>query len=156
MGSVLFAPQQGILARSRKSKANSRKINRENILKILYRLGEDSDDFSRTRNNDEIRNWRNFNAANLEQGLKELGNRQLIELKGPDINLTAAGLLEAKRIVRLHRLWELYLTVKLRLPSDHVHQDAEAIEHVITPELEELLIAELENPGKDPHNSIIP
>lgn len=154
--SILFAPKRGILARNRKSRLNQLKINRENILKILYRLGEEKDDFSRIRNNEEIKNWRNFNANNLNTGVKELSKLGLLNLHHSDMALTAKGVDEARRIVRLHRLWELYLTKKLHLPSDHVHQDAEAIEHVITPELEAMLIKDLENPSKDPHNSIIP
>ena len=70
--------------------------------------------------------------------------------------LTPSGLKEAERVVRLHRLWELYLSQHLNLPSDHIHNDAEAIEHIITPELEKELLDLLEYPEKDPHNSKIP
>jgi manganese/zinc/iron transport system permease protein len=60
------------------------------------------------------------------------------------------------RIVRLHRLWEMYLNQKLHLKPDHVHEGAEAMEHLITPELEEMLKNDLGNPELDPHNSVIP
>ena len=66
------------------------------------------------------------------------------------------GLNEAKRIIKLHRLWEMYLNQRLKLQPDHVHNDAEAIEHIITPELEKQLEKELNYPTKDPHESIIP
>lgn len=154
--SILFAPKKGLLARNRKKRINQNKINRENILKIFYRIGEEKSDFQRARNNEEITNWRNFNAKQLESGLQQLKKLRFIEGRKNDYLLTEAGVAEARRIVRLHRLWELYLTTRLRLPSDHVHQDAEAIEHIITPELEAMLISELQNPSTDPHNSQIP
>ncbi len=40
----------------------------------------------------------------------------------------------------------------MQLPADHVHDDTEAIEHVITPELERELESQLEYPTLDPHN----
>jgi manganese/zinc/iron transport system permease protein len=44
----------------------------------------------------------------------------------------------------------------MNLQPDHVHDDAEGIEHVITPEIEKELEKELEYPLKDPHDSEIP
>ncbi|HCR48726.1 MAG TPA: zinc ABC transporter permease, partial [Bacteroidetes bacterium] len=63
---------------------------------------------------------------------------------------------EAIRITRLHRLWEVYLAEHLAFPDDHVHADAEAMEHMITPELEEKLRQTLNHPLHDPHASPIP
>jgi manganese/zinc/iron transport system permease protein len=60
------------------------------------------------------------------------------------------------RIVKIHRLWELYLTTYLRIAPDHVHEDAETIEHIITPEMELKLEHLLNFPEKDPHNVDIP
>ena len=53
--------------------------------------------------------------------------------------LTAAGKHKGEEISQLHCLWELYLTQYLKITPDHVHQDAESIEHVITPALAEEL-----------------
>jgi manganese/zinc/iron transport system permease protein len=58
--------------------------------------------------------------------------------------------------VRLHRLWELYLQEYLHLDADHVHDDAEAMEHVITPEIEKQLEDLLGRPERDPHQAVIP
>ena len=70
--------------------------------------------------------------------------------------MTNEGFEKGKRITRLHRLWELYLTKYLRIAPDHVHEDADTIEHVITPELEARLERLLEYPTEDPHLSEIP
>jgi len=43
-------------------------------------------------------------------------------------------------VVRLHRLWEMYLNERMNFKSDHIHPNAETMEHDITPELEAELI----------------
>jgi len=50
----------------------------------------------------------------------------------------------------------MYLNQRLKLQPDHVHNDAEAIEHIITPEIERQLEKELAYPKMDPHQSKIP
>ena len=52
-------------------------------------------------------------------------------LKPTMLSLTPKGWGKACRIVRNHRLWELYLTNEARYAPDHVHDDAEKIEHVL-------------------------
>ena len=42
------------------------------------------------------------------------------------------------------------------MKADHIHPNAETIEHIITPEIEELLLHELNYPQMDPHESPIP
>ena len=69
--------------------------------------------------------------------------------------LSPLGEKKARDVVRLHRLWELYL-VHLGHAKDRVHASAEEMEHIITPELEKQLTDFLKNPTKDPHNQPIP
>ena len=63
---------------------------------------------------------------------------------------------KGQRVVKLHRLWEVYLTKYLRIAPDHVHEDADTIEHILTPELEARLEKLLDYPSLDPHKSEIP
>ena len=70
--------------------------------------------------------------------------------------LTEQGRTEGRRVVRLPRLWELYLTERLGMAADHIHTHAETMEHIITPEIEALIVKELGNPEVDPHQSPIP
>ena len=58
--------------------------------------------------------------------------------------------------MRRHRLWEVYLTERLSLPSDHVHRDAEAMEHALSEEAVDDLDARLGYPSTDPHGRPIP
>ena len=44
----------------------------------------------------------------------------------------------------------------LQLAPDHVHDDAETIEHILTPELEAELLRMMDYPDLDPHDAVIP
>ena len=70
--------------------------------------------------------------------------------------LTELGKKRAQRIVRLHRLWEVYLVTQLDVLAEDVHRSAEEMEHRITPELEAELVTLLGDPKKDPHDQEIP
>ena len=72
------------------------------------------------------------------------------------IVLTFEGVQRAEHLVRLHRLWELYLVVCLKVDEERVHHSAEEMEHILTPNLEERLTALLNHPQKDPHQKPIP
>ena len=67
-----------------------------------------------------------------------------------------AGERVALEVLRHHRLLELYLAEALGMPWDRVHEEAEVLEHAISPELSELIAAKLGNPTHDPHGDPIP
>ena len=92
----------------------------------------------------------------LERTARSLAAGGFVEISGDSLRLTPAGLREAESVVRKHRLWEVYLTRRLELPSDHVHRDAEAMEHALTDEAVERLEALLGHPTVDPHGRPIP
>jgi manganese/zinc/iron transport system permease protein len=95
--------------------------------------------------------------GSLERGIRRLAAHRYIEPAGEGLwRLTAEGRARGARITRLHRLWEVYLTEYVSIAPDHVHDDAETIEHVLTPELEEELERILERPASDPHSRAIP
>ena len=62
----------------------------------------------------------------------------------------------ALEVLRHHRLLELYLAEQLGVPWDRVHEEAEALEHVISEDLEARIAAKLGNPTHDPHGDPIP
>jgi len=156
MISIFFAPKKGLLYRNRNQRKNRLKILLENILKTFYQLGERENDFQKSRKLEELILHRKIDRKELISGLKRLKRKNLLRNKEEMWILTNEGLREAKRMVKLHRLWEMYLSQRLNLKADHVHHDAEAIEHIITPELEQQLERELDFPTKDPHQSNIP
>lgn len=72
------------------------------------------------------------------------------------VELTPAGELAALRIIRRHRVLELFLTEVLGYPWDRVHDEAERLEHAASDELVERLAKLLGEPQRDPHGSAIP
>jgi manganese/zinc/iron transport system permease protein len=153
--SLLFAPKRGWFSKQRRAKANQRKTIRENVLKLLFQQ-EEQRGLPTVLSVEEIQGIRAMRLDRLTSTLKELKNRLLIIDHGGSYGLTELGRGEGRRVVRLHRLWELYLTERLGMAADHIHPQAETMEHVITPEIEELLVKELGNPEVDPHQSPIP
>jgi DtxR family Mn-dependent transcriptional regulator len=75
---------------------------------------------------------------------------------GCGAQLSAKGITEARRVIRRHRLVELFLTRVLGLDWSEVDAEAEALEHAISPRLEQALAAHLGEPLEDPHGHPIP
>ena len=154
--SFFFAPQKGIVIRQWRRFSIKRQLLEENLLKTFYRIGENSGDHFNTVAIDDLQIVRNFSPTQLSKGLRKLRVNGYVRRSNSSWFLTNEGFEKGKRITRLHRLWELYLTKYLRIAPDHVHEDADTIEHVITPELEARLEKLLEYPTTDPHKSEIP
>jgi DtxR family Mn-dependent transcriptional regulator len=72
------------------------------------------------------------------------------------VRLTPGGQRVALEVLRHHRLLELYLAEALGMSWDRVHQEAEVLEHAISPELSDLIEAKLGHPTHDPHGDPIP
>jgi DtxR family Mn-dependent transcriptional regulator len=72
------------------------------------------------------------------------------------VRLTEAGNRLALKIIRRHRLIELFLTKSLGLAWDEVHNDAEHMEHVVSDFLVERIDERLGRPRFDPHGDPIP
>ncbi len=156
IGSIWLAPKRGMFSRFRIQKENQKKIISENVLKLFYHLGEKEENFDIGRTMVELKNHRSIAEKELKKGLANCLKANWVRRKGEKWHISNQGLKEAKRVIRLHRLWELYLNQRLKLEPDHVHNDAEAIEHIITPEIERQLEKELNFPKIDPHKSKIP
>src|SRR5205807_10248624 len=75
---------------------------------------------------------------------------------GNGARLTRRGIAEARRVIRRHRLVELFLTQVLGLDWSEVDAEAEALEHAISGRLEKALAAYLGDPLLDPHGHPIP
>ena len=75
---------------------------------------------------------------------------------GTGAKLTPLGVAEARRVIRRHRLVELFLTRVWGLDCSDVDAEAEALEHAISPRLEQALAAHLGEPLEDPHGHPIP
>ena len=89
--------------------------------------------------------------------LKRLGDAGFIDYRsGEGALLTSSGRLEARRVIRRHRLIELFLTRALGLDWSEVDAEAEALEHSLSPRLERAIAQYLGEPIEDPHGHPIP
>jgi manganese/zinc/iron transport system permease protein len=156
MISFFIAPRRGILSRVLRQRSIRLTINNENVLKTFYQLGEESKDFFIARSKEDIIRRRQFSPEALGKILGRLENQGYLDRKNSKWTLTEEGKARGQRVVKIHRLWELYLTTHVNIAPDHVHDDADTIEHLLTPELEEDLERILNYPKVDPHKSEIP
>jgi DtxR family Mn-dependent transcriptional regulator len=67
------------------------------------------------------------------------------------IAFTDSGRQHAEEIVRRHRLIERFLTDVLGIPWDEVHEEAERLEHAMSPVLEERMLAAIGDAKTCPH-----
>jgi DtxR family Mn-dependent transcriptional regulator len=96
-------------------------------------------------------------APSVTGMLKRLAEAGWIEYtKSEGAKLSPAGRAEALRVIRRHRLVELFLTQVLKLDWSEVDAEAEALEHAISPRLEQAIADYLGEPLEDPHGHPIP
>jgi DtxR family Mn-dependent transcriptional regulator len=125
----------------------------QDYLKAIHRLGG----VDRVVSPAEIAAELAVKAPSVTGMLKRLAEAGWIEYTPKSgARLTAVGLAEARRVVRRHRLIELFLTRVLGLDWSEVDAEAEALEHAISPRLEQALAAHLGEPHEDPHGHPIP
>ena len=67
------------------------------------------------------------------------------------LSFTGEGREHAQAIVRRHRLIERFLTDILGIPWDEVHEEAERLEHAMSPVLEERMLAAIGDAKTCPH-----
>lgn len=126
----------------------------ENYLKTIYYLSGRQEGEVSTNSLAEMTATK---AASVSDMLKRLAEKQLIHYKKyQGVRLTEEGEKLALKVIRRHRLWEVFLVEKLGFGWDEVHIIAEELEHVRSDELVERLDAYLAYPQFDPHGDPIP
>jgi len=155
--SLLIAPKRGALPRWWRLRRFRLRTAEENLLRSLYRAGEADAAWHTAYALPELLQQRVMPIATLRHTLQRLVRQGLVQqVPGLRFALSPAGLDAARDVTRRHRLWEVYLTRQLEIAPDHVHDDAEEIEHILTPELEQQILDLLGHPETDPHGQVIP
>ncbi len=80
----------------------------------------------------------------------------LVTSHGGTLRLADEGRILARHVIRVHRLWERYLSDRTGLSEIDWHLDADRREHGITPAEADALEADLSHPSYDPHGDPIP
>lgn len=155
--SMLFSPQQGVVASAVRQLRRRLRVNQENMVRQL--LKSSAEGRQTAVDVAQLSAALRVSRPVLEWCLQSLTRRGWIDLErngARRVSLTARGLAQAERLDRAHRLWETFLVDTVGLPSDHVHLDAEVVEHALSEQLVERLDDELGHPDIDPHGSPIP
>lgn len=152
----LFAPRHGVLARWLRRRAGASRTRRENTLKAMFHVMESNQFRVEGVTLTELAARRRETIEEVERQGRDLVKHGLASLSGEALYFTPAGRQRAGEIVRNHRLWELYLTQSANIAADHVHEDAEKIEHVLGESVVRALERRLGYATVDPHGRTIP
>lgn len=155
-GAFFFGPRHGVVARWWRQRDRAARTKRENTLKAIYQVWERRGTGPEGVSFAELAERRRETAAEARAQAAALATHGLATLHGEQIFFTPQGRRRAVEIVRNHRLWELYLTNSANIASDHVHEDAEKIEHVLGEEVVRELERRLNYAQLDPHGRRIP
>lgn len=156
VAALFLGPRHGILSRWWRQRSRSVRIRRENTLKAIYHVVEDDGFRSETISVRELAERRRETLEEAKRQLAAVRSAGLVTTSGDGVSFTPHGWQRACEIVRNHRLWELYLTHAAHIAPDHVHEDAEVIEHVLGEETVRQLERRLNYARLDPHGKLIP
>ncbi len=129
-------------------------ISVENYLKAIYHLEQREGGRVKTK---AIADALDISLPSVTSMLKSLSSDDLVvyeRYKG--VTLSNSGRLAALKVVRKHRLVELFLVSTLDYSWDEVHHEAELLEHAVSDELAARIEAFLDFPQFDPHGDPIP
>ena len=133
---------------------NSLSLTEENYIKAIFQIGTTPESNVSTN---ALADSLQTKPATVSDMIKKLSHKKLIfyeKYKG--VALSASGSKEALKIIRKHRLWEVFLVNHLNFKWDQVHEIAEQLEHIKSSELVNRLDDFLGNPTIDPHGDPIP
>jgi Mn-dependent DtxR family transcriptional regulator len=128
----------------------------EDALGLLFRLEERRVDADATSVERLLRSDVRIGPARVASVLNRLRRRSLAAATDGAWRLTEAGRAEASGLVRAHRLWETYLAGRSSIPSSHLHEAAERLEHVTDRHMAEALGKAVDDADLDPHGRPIP
>jgi DtxR family Mn-dependent transcriptional regulator len=124
----------------------------EDYLKAIYKVSASGEVMAQ-----DIARRIGVSASAVSKMLRKLVSLKLVRIHPrTGIHLTQFGERTALQTIRRHRLIELYLVTELGYKWEEVHDEAERLEHYISPLLEERIAHKLGNPEFDPHGDPIP
>ena len=139
-----FGTRRGLWSRFLLERRAKERLENEHMLRAIFECSEFSGPVISRESVLAKRPWTGNETSTLISRLAEIGF-VTVSPEADTIQLTRAGEIEARRLVRNHRLWELYLLNHADVAPSRVDRDADLIEHVLDPRLVEELECILEN-----------
>ena len=128
-------------------------VTEENYLKAIYRHSHGG----KLVSTNTVARYLKTTPASVTDMLKRLNEKQLVDYQPyKGVRLMAEGKRIALKIIRKHRLWESFLVRVLKFSWDAIHDTAEQLEHIDSPELVDKLDEFLGYSKFDPHGDPIP
>lgn len=125
----------------------------DDYLKALFKLEAGDQAVSTTA----LAKHMKVTAASATGMIQRLARDKLVDYRRYyGVRLSPEGRRIALRVIRNHRIIEMYLAEELGLSWDQVHEEAERWEHVVSTEVVERMANRLGNPERDPHGQPIP
>ena len=124
----------------------------EEYLEAIHELGEEGITVIQARLAERL----GHSAPAVSEMIRRLRDEGYVETRGRSLMLTNQGRSKAESVVRKHRLAERLLTDIIGLPWEKAHMEAGRWEHVISDEVEALLVERLGHPTTCPHGNPIP
>ena len=126
----------------------------ENYLKAIYNLAVPEGTVVSTN---AVAEALHTKAASVTDMIQKLNKKGLVDYhKYQGVTPSSKGKEKALNVIRKHRLWEVFLVQQLKFSWDEVHEIAEQLEHIESPELVDRLDKFLGRPKYDPHGDPIP
>ncbi len=125
----------------------------ENYLKNIYKLQSNEGKVTTSSLSERLQ----VSPASVSEMIKKLAEEgSLTHTPYKGVELTEEGKKLALRIIRKHRLWEMFLAEVLHFGWDEIDQEAERFEHVMSDKMEDKIDEVLGHPLIDPHGDPIP
>src|SRR5256885_5314823 len=125
----------------------------EEYLQAIYTLADENGHVVSAR----LAEFRGFSAPAVSEMVHRLERDGLVSLDGhKEVHLTKTGKTQADSIVRRHRLAERFLVGILGFGWWKNHQEAERLEHAMSPEMEARMVRVLGDPQTCPHRHPMP
>lgn len=125
----------------------------ENYLKNIYKLSSNEGKVTTSSLSEKLQ----ISPASVSEMIKKLAEEgTLTHTPYKGVELTEEGKLLALRIIRKHRLWEMFLVQVLHFGWDEIDDEAERFEHIMSDKMEEKIDHALGHPSIDPHGDPIP
>lgn len=126
----------------------------EDYLKAIFKISERS---GSPVNTNAIARFMETTPASVTDMIKRLSEKDLIHYERyKGVSLKNTGNSNATKLIRKHRLWEVFLVEKLGFSWDEIHEVAEQLEHIRSEKLIQQLDQFLGFPKYDPHGDPIP
>src|SRR3989454_11216404 len=101
-----------------------------------------------------LANWLSFPPPAVTMALRRLKKDGLVRVQGGEVSLTSAGRKIARKLTLRHHLIERMLSEMFEMEWYKVHDEAERLEHAVSPDFEAKLLAKLGRGGACPHGNL--